>query len=314
MLSASTKLASLPVVEDALRAGKLSGSQAVAVTDAASVAPSAQGRAGQGRPAVESRPSCASSVCAPKRPPIGTGKRPGNASTASATCGRSPTPRVLATCTSAGPSTRSPTLEARLQPFVDDEFQQARTEDRHEEREAYAFDALLRMLDSVTAGSEIRSRRNLMLIRVDLEALQRDTVEGDELCEIPGLGPITVSAARALLGESIVKLVITNGVDVRQRHSPGSGTDRSPTSRAAVPTTGLHRRRMSIAPAARSITATTAPRTHHTRVDECDPLCKPHHDLKTYQGWALVEGTGKRRFVRTTRPAPPSHTTNKAPP
>ena len=30
--------------------------------------------------------------------------------------------------------------------------------------------------------------------------------------------------------------------------------------------------------------------THHTRLDECDPLCCTHHDRKTYDGWALVEG------------------------
>jgi hypothetical protein len=44
MLGASSRLRSLPVVEDALRAGKLSGSQAVAVTDAAAMAPTAQAR------------------------------------------------------------------------------------------------------------------------------------------------------------------------------------------------------------------------------------------------------------------------------
>jgi len=38
-------------------------------------------------------------------------------------------------------------------------------------------------------------------------------------------------------------------------------------------------------------------RTRHTRVDECDPLCTHHHDQKTYGGWALIEGTGKRPMV-----------------
>ena len=53
-----------------------------------------------------------------------------------------------------------------------------------------------------------------MLIRADLAPLKRGTVDGDELCEIPGVGPVSVTAARALLGESILKLVITRGVDV----------------------------------------------------------------------------------------------------
>jgi len=44
VLATSSKLAGLPVVEDALRAGKLSSSQAVAVTDAAAAAPREQSR------------------------------------------------------------------------------------------------------------------------------------------------------------------------------------------------------------------------------------------------------------------------------
>src|SRR5206468_2632195 len=44
--------------------------------------------------------------------------------------------------------------------------------------------------------------------------------------------------------------------------------------------------------------------THHTRLDELDPLCKPHHDRKTYDGWALVEGTGKRAMVPPGDPPP----------
>src|SRR5262245_34685609 len=44
VLAASSKVASLPVVEDALREGILSSAQAVAVTDAAAMAPAAQSR------------------------------------------------------------------------------------------------------------------------------------------------------------------------------------------------------------------------------------------------------------------------------
>src|SRR5712671_2447335 len=54
----------------------------------------------------------------------------------------------------------------------------------------------------------------MALIRADIEALQRGTVEGDEICEIAGLGPIPATVARDLLGEAVLKLVITKGVDV----------------------------------------------------------------------------------------------------
>lgn len=48
--------------------------------------------------------------------------------------------------------------------------------------------------------------------------------------------------------------------------------------------------------------------TKHTRLDQCDPLCKPHHDLKTYNDWALIEGTGKRPIVPPDNPKHPNHT------
>jgi len=38
-------------------------------------------------------------------------------------------------------------------------------------------------------------------------------------------------------------------------------------------------------------------KTKRTRVDELDPLCKHHHDLKTRNNWAIVEGEGARPMV-----------------
>ena len=52
-------------------------------------------------------------------------------------------------------------------------------------------------------------------------------------------------------------------------------------------------------------------RTKHNRLDESDPLCGHDHDLKTYFGWALVAGTGKRPMVP---PDDPRHPDYRAPP
>jgi len=49
---------------------------------------------------------------------------------------------------------------------------------------------------------------------VDLAALQRGSAEPGERCHVAGLGPIDVSTARSLVGDAIWKLVVTNGVDV----------------------------------------------------------------------------------------------------
>ena len=51
-------------------------------------------------------------------------------------------------------------------------------------------------------------------VRVDHAALLRGHVEGDELCEIPGIGPIPVDVARRLAVDSILNVLVTDGVDV----------------------------------------------------------------------------------------------------
>src|SRR5205823_11149148 len=90
-------------------------------------------------------------------------------------------------------------------------------------------DALVAIADDVidsgtegttSAGPKIR---HLAALRIDVEALARGAVEGDETCEIGGLGPVPVSVARDLLGESILKLVITKGVAVRNVTHLGRG-------------------------------------------------------------------------------------------
>ena len=51
-------------------------------------------------------------------------------------------------------------------------------------------------------------------VRVDHEALVRGHLEPGEICEIPGIGPIPVAAARRLAADSILSVLVTNGTDV----------------------------------------------------------------------------------------------------
>jgi hypothetical protein len=51
-------------------------------------------------------------------------------------------------------------------------------------------------------------------VRVDHEALMRGHVETGEICEIPGIGPIPVDVARRLAADSILSVLVTDGVDV----------------------------------------------------------------------------------------------------
>src|SRR5207249_9415664 len=109
--------------------------------------------------------------------------------------------------------------------------------------------------------------------------------------------------ARGLLDESVLKLVVTRGVDVANLTHLGRGPSAAQriALRWASPTCSVE--------GCNAVRTQVDHRlgwaeTHHTRLDELDPLCKPHHDRKTYDGWALVEGTGKRAMVP---PGDPRH-------
>jgi hypothetical protein len=201
------------------------------------------------------------------------------------------------------------------EPIVDEMFKTARTEDQRESRDAYAFDAFIEMArranEPALETTKKPSPRFMGLIRADIEALRRGKVEGDEICEIAGLGPIPVTVARELLGDAVLKLVITKGVDVANVTHLG----RSPTVAQQVALWWL-------APECTRLGCTRTQRlendhredwakTKHTRLDESDPLCGHDHDLKTHHGWALIDGNGKRPMVP---PDDPRHPNYRAPP
>ena len=52
-------------------------------------------------------------------------------------------------------------------------------------------------------------------VRVDHSALVRGYAEDGEVCEIPGIGPIPVAAARAMASDSILKVLLTRGTDIK---------------------------------------------------------------------------------------------------
>ncbi|MBD0292254.1 MAG: DUF222 domain-containing protein [Jiangellaceae bacterium] len=154
--------------------------------------------------------------------------------------------------------------------------------------------------------------RYLALLRVDLTALRRGRVEASEMCEIRGVGAIPVSVAEELLGQAVLKLVITHGVDVRNVTHLGRG----PTAAQKIALAWASPE-CSVEGCWRTRTQYDHrepwAQTRHTRLDELDLLCSFHHDLKTRLGWALVDGTGKRAFVPPDDPRHPDHRPECAP-
>ena len=215
----------------------------------------------------------------------------------------------LRTTTAAGAE-----VVAAVQHFQQEVFRTARAQGRREAFEAYAADALVAMARAAMSGGPGRKQAKggsdaKVIVRVDHTALVRGHAEPGELCEISGVGPVPVSAVDRLLNEgAFLAAVITKGVDVlnvahlgRQftAHQRTALEFRDPecTVLGCCRTVGLERDHR-----------TGWADTHVTRVDDADHLCPHHHDLKTYNGWALEPGTGKRRMVSPLAgvgPAPP---------
>jgi hypothetical protein len=208
-------------------------------------------------------------------------------------------------------------INAALDPIIDRLFSTARRSGHREPREAYAFDALVELARRHTgAGTEPdtapprRAERHLTLVRVDLDALVRGAVEGDERCEITGLGAVPVRVARALLGDSILQLVLTRGADVANITYLGRG----PTAAQRIALLWAQPRCSVLGcPRVQRIEydhRVAWAECHQTRLDGLDPLCEHHHYLKTHQHWALIPGTGTRPMVE---PEDPRHPANPPP-
>jgi hypothetical protein len=155
---------------------------------------------------------------------------------------------------------------------------------------------------SKTHSKARRWRTNIkVIVRIDYDALRRGWAEGDEVCEIDGLGPVPVAAARALLDDAFVAAVLTKGTDIRKVVHLG----RRPT---ALQQTALQWRDPTCAvdgcPNRLGLEIdhnTGWCHTHTTELDDLAPLCHHHHWLKTYEGWRLEPGPGPRRLL------PPGH-------
>lgn len=164
-----------------------------------------------------------------------------------------------------------------------------------ESREAHSVDALVDLLGPDGAG---RAGPGTMVhVVVDYEALVRGHTVSGERCEIPGVGPIPVSVARAMSQDAILKVLVTKGVDVVTvahagytipAHLRSALEVRDPT--CIVPGCDIDRKleidhRNSFS------------RTRVTKLEDLGRLCRWHHYQKTFLGYTYRGGPGTWEWI-----------------
>jgi uncharacterized protein DUF222 len=133
-----------------------------------------------------------------------------------------------------------------------------------------------------------------MYLHVDLAALRRGQLDDGEVCEIPGVGPVPLATAQMELGEALLKVVISDGIDVTTVVHAGR----------AVPAhvrTALERRdRECVVPGCNENRRLHIDH-YKVRFDQGGPtelwnlcrICPFHHRQKTYWGYELAGGPGR---------------------
>ena len=143
-----------------------------------------------------------------------------------------------------------------------------------------------------------RRRESKIIAVIDATALNRGRTEGGETCEIAGVGPVPVSAVRALVPDAFLSYVVKDGVDVRTVVHVGRQV--TAHQRTALEARGYHCERPGCASrhlleidhiSGWAITKTT-------RLDDLAWLCPHDHDLKTRYGFRIKGPPGRRRWLR----------------
>jgi hypothetical protein len=142
-------------------------------------------------------------------------------------------------------------------------------------------------------------------LTVDVEALRRGSLEGNERCEIPGVGPVPLETARSLLGDAILHLVITKGTDIASITYLGR-TITAPLERALIA-----RDETCVVPGCDvrdglEIDHRIIPVVENgpTAMWNLCRLCSRHHYLRHHKGFRLEGGPGTWQWLPPEKPPP----------
>ena len=148
-----------------------------------------------------------------------------------------------------------------------------------------------------------------IIVRVDLDALLRGVALEGELCEIKGYGPVPISLIENLIatGNAWLAAALTQAEQVKSVSRPRRRPNTAQKTALEFIYPECAVRGCNVRGGLQTDHRQDWAKTHFTALDLLDSLCRYHHGLKTHQGWALVEGRGKRVFVPPDDPRHPRH-------
>jgi hypothetical protein len=194
-----------------------------------------------------------------------------------------------------------PDLDPAVDPDRDPDFGPGlsdQTEAEAESGEAGPSADSLAIIDRPPACSAV--------VRVDLAALLRGTVEPGERCEIDGQGTIPVAMARSLTNDCYLRLVFHRAGDIKAISHLGR------TINATLRTALVYRDRTCVVPGCNVPYGLEIDHIRPlaeggpTELDNLALLCHHHHFLKTTGGWTLARiGTEPDGRPRWSFESPP---------
>ncbi|MGH9169182.1 MAG: HNH endonuclease, partial [Acidimicrobiia bacterium] len=188
-------------------------------------------------------------------------------------------------------------VRAALDSITEDLFSEARRQGRKEPHQALEADALVEMARSCRREGRSEGPRAVANVRVDHAALIRGYPQGGEVCEVAGVGPIPVAAAKAMMADSILNVVVCKGAEVQTVAHHGRTI--SARMRAALcerypqcAVQGCHEsKRLEIDH------VVPLSRDGARRLDNLVRLCSHHHRMKTYRGFHLERDRDRWRLT-----------------
>jgi uncharacterized protein DUF222 len=161
--------------------------------------------------------------------------------------------------------------------------------------DAHRVDALVEMC--LPDGDGPTPPATMIHVVVDYDALMRGHTVPGERCEIPGIGPIPVTLARQMSEDSVLKVLLTRGVDVMAvahggytipAHLRTALDVRDP--KCIVPGCDGRRR-------LQKDHRNGFGRTRVTKLEDLAHLCPFHHYLKTFCGYTYKGGPGTWEWI-----------------